>query len=64
MKPFYLESTVFYLKLSGNSLVAAGKKSHLHYDGGRIMPDLPGEFSDIKSLICPDISKSGIPGLY
>ena len=58
MEPFFLESAVFDLRLSGNSVVAAGKNSLLHYDGKRVLPGTPGEFSEINGLICSDLTKS------
>jgi hypothetical protein len=46
MQPFYLESAVFDLKISGDSLIAAGRSSILSYDGTSILSGSPGEFSD------------------
>ncbi len=58
MQPFYLESAVFDLKLSGDSLIAAGRSSILCYDGTRILSGSPGEFAGFKGLICSDTKKS------
>lgn len=58
MDPFYLESAIFDLKLSANSLVAAGKNFFHHYDGSRILSEPTGEFSKIEGLACSDLSKN------
>ena len=58
MEPFYLDSAIFDLKSSGNSLVAAGKGFFLHFDGKRILSGPAGEFSDMNGLVCSDPLKS------
>ena len=58
MQPFYLESAVFDLKQSGDSLIAVGKSSTLCYNGNRILSGPTGGFSDIQGLICSDTGKS------
>jgi hypothetical protein len=58
MQSFYLESAIFDLKPSGDSLIAAGKNSILCYNGDRILSGSPGGFSDIKGLMCSDTGKS------
>jgi hypothetical protein len=58
MEPFYLDSAIFDLKSKGNSLVAAGKGTFLHFDGKRILSGPAGEFSDMNGLVCSESSKS------
>jgi hypothetical protein len=58
MDPFYLDSAIFDLKSSGDSLIAAGKGFFLQYNGKMILSCPAGKFSDMKGLVCSDLLKS------
>jgi hypothetical protein len=58
MDPIYLDSAIFDIKTSGTSLVGAGNGSFLSYDGEKILAFSPGEFSEIKGMVCSDLSKN------
>jgi len=58
IEPFYLDAAIFDLKLSGTSLVAAGRGLRLSYDGKTILSSRPGEFSVMNGLTCSDLTKN------
>ncbi len=57
MEPFYLDSAIFDIRLSGHSLLAPGKNSLFTYDGTMILSRPLSGFSEIKGLVCSDLSK-------
>jgi hypothetical protein len=58
MEPFYLDSAIFDLKSSGDTLIAAGKGFFLQYDGDMILSCPAGDFSNMEGLVCSDPLKS------